>query len=120
MVVVTGTGPDVANLLGLDVLGLKEGTVKRRRGDLQNGQRRRQVHQGLRHAGNGRNQRRQADAQRRALADRGGRGGGSLGHQLAGQDEGNAREDHGWWRRAAGAGMSRLERELKRLRCDWM
>jgi hypothetical protein len=47
VVVVTGTGPDVANLLGLQVLGLKGEAVQRWRGQLQNRQGRRRIYQGL-------------------------------------------------------------------------
>lgn len=40
MLVVTSTSPKVSNLLGLDVGHLERGAVQRRRGNLQNGQRR--------------------------------------------------------------------------------
>jgi hypothetical protein len=61
VLLVTGTSPEVTNLLGLDVTGSERRAVQSSSGDLQDGKRGDNVAQGLSHTGNVRNQRRQRD-----------------------------------------------------------
>lgn len=61
VLLVTGTSPEVPNLLGLEVTGSEGGAVHSGSGDLQDGKRGNNVVQGLSHTGNVRNQRGQRD-----------------------------------------------------------
>lgn len=61
MLVVTSTSPNVANLLGLDVLNFERLAGKRRGGELEDGQRGNQVSEGLSDTWDQGDQRRQAD-----------------------------------------------------------
>lgn len=59
--VISSSGPEVSNLLGLDVLHLKGRAIKRRSGNLKDRQRRDEVIEWLSHTRDGRDQRREAD-----------------------------------------------------------
>jgi hypothetical protein len=65
VLLVTGTSPEVANLLGLDVAGLEGRAIKGSGGNLQDGQGRDNVVQGLGDSWDVRNQRGQRDRERR-------------------------------------------------------
>jgi hypothetical protein len=65
VLLITGTSPEVTNLLGLDVAGLEGGAVEGSSRDLQDGQGRDDVVQGLGDSRDMRNQRRQRDRERR-------------------------------------------------------
>jgi hypothetical protein len=62
VLLVTGTGPEVANLLGPDVAGGERRALQRRRGNLQDGERRHELVQRLRHSRDAGDQRREGDA----------------------------------------------------------
>ena len=64
VLLVTGTSPEVTNLLGLEVTGSEGRAVHSSSGDLQDGKRRDNVVQGLCHTGNVRDQRWQRDRKR--------------------------------------------------------
>lgn len=71
MLLVTGAGPEVANLLGLDVAGSERRALQRGRGNLQDGERRSELVQGLRHSRNAGNQGREGDAEAPGQAGQG-------------------------------------------------